>query len=153
MSNVFIIFTTFIGVVLLILGMVFLYLKIIPGKYDGTFGNKALQFVHDYFNFKKLYLETVLKFLFTLLTVACEATGIAGIINTFLSVFRNVGYMIDGWYDFGDVLASFFGGIIGCVLFMILAPVVIRLIYEGFMMFILLVKNVIELNNKTKDDK
>ena len=34
----------------------------------------------------------------------------------------------------------------------VLGPVVLRLVYEGFMMFIILVKNVVEINNKTKKD-
>ena len=39
------------------------------------------------------------------------------------------------------------------LLMMILGPIIIRLAYEFIMMFILLVKNVIQINNKLKGDE
>ena len=39
---------------------VLLYVKVMPRKLDGSFTNPLLQFIHDYFHFKKLYLEEVL---------------------------------------------------------------------------------------------
>ena len=105
---------------------------------------------HDYFNFKKLYIESVLKFLFTLLTVVCVAVGVSAIVTSFLGVFQNIGYMIEYGMPFRYFASAFFGGVFGGVLMIAVGPVVVRLVYEGIMMFIILVKNVIEINNKTK---
>ena len=139
-----------IAVALTIAGMVFLYLKILPQKLDGSFSNKFLQIIHDYFNFKKLYIESVLKFLFTLLTIICIAVGISAIVTSFLGIFQNIGYVIDYNMPFKYLISSFFGRVLGGVLTIVVGPIVVRLIYEGIMMFIILVKNVIEINNKTK---
>ena len=141
----------FISVVLTIAGMVFLYLKILPKKLDGSFSNKFLQIVHDYFNFKKLYLESVLKFLFTLLTVACIAVGIATVLSSFIGVFESLSYIIDYGMPFRYLVSSFFGGVFGGILIIVAGPIVVRLSYEGIMMFIILVKNVIEINNKKEN--
>ena len=139
----------FIAIALTIVGMVFLYLKIIPKKFDGSFSNNFTQIIHDYFNFKKLYLESVLKFLFTLLTIACVASGLAMIVTSFLGIFQNLGYLIE--YDM-PFASAFFGGVFGGLATIVIGPILVRLVYEGMMMFILLVKNVIEINNKTKND-
>ena len=142
----------FIAVVLTIAVMVLLYLKVIPKKLDGTFSNKFMQMIHDYFNFKKLFLESVLKFLFTLLTVVCVAIGVAMIATTFLGVFRNLFYIIRYDMPFAYLASSFFSGIFGGLATLVVGPTLVRISYEGIMMFILLVKNVIEINNKTKND-
>lgn len=141
----------FLTTVLVIAGMVLLYLKVIPKKFDGSFKNKAFQLLHDYFNFKELYIESVLKFLFTLVTVVSVASGISIIITSFLGIFQNIGYVIDYGMSFGRVISSFFTGVVSGLATIIVGPIAIRLVYEGIMMFILLVKNVIEINNKTKN--
>ena len=105
-------FSIFVGFVLTIVGMVLLYVKVIPQKFDGSFSNKFLQSVHDYFNFKKLYLESVLKFLFTLLTVLCIVAGIVSILSAFLNVFDGIGSAIRYGYSLGYVIVPFFGGIL-----------------------------------------
>ncbi len=138
----------FISVVLTIAGLVFLYLKILPKKLDGSFSNKFFQIVHDYFNFKKLYLESVLKFLFTMLTVASIAVGIATILASFIGIFESISYIINYGAPFRYLVSTFFSGVFGGILIMIAGPIVVRLSYEGVMMFIILVKNVIEINNK-----
>ena len=81
------------------------------------------------------------------------ASGLAvGIIGNALSF---IGSFFDAIrYEYFDILigttfATFFGGIAVAIV----GPIVLRLAYEGIMMFILLVKNVIEINNKMKDDK
>ncbi len=153
MSNAITLLTGFVGIVLVVLGMVFLYLKVVPKKYDGTFKNKALQFVHDYFNFKKLYIESVLKFIFTLFTVIFIAAGVVGVLSSFLGIFENLSDVFQYGMPFWRVITSFFTGLITSILTMVIGPVAVRLTYEGIMMFILLVKNVIEINNKTKAHK
>ncbi len=155
MSSAVVLFIGFVNIALIVLGMVFLYLKIIPKKYDGTFKNKYLQILHDYFNFKALYIENVLKFIFTLFTVACIASGIVGILSAFLGFFNNISYLFKYGIasSFWGIASTFFSGIITSILTMVIGPVIVRLVYEGIMMFILLVKNVIEINNKTKAPK
>lgn len=153
MSGALMIFSSFISIVLVVLGMIFLYNKIIPKKYDGTFKNKYLQTLHDYFNFKKLYIESVLKFIFTLLTVAFVAAGIAGILSAFFGIFVNLSYVFQYGMSFWRVITNFFMSFIGSLFTMIIGPVCVRLVYEGVMLFILLVNNVIEINNKTKATK
>lgn len=138
----------FISVILTIAGMVFLYLKILPKKFDGSFVNKFLQILHDYFNFKKLYLETVLKFLFTLLTVVCIAVGIATIVTSFVGVLESLYYVIEYGMKFRYLIRTLFSGLFSGALIMVVGPIIVRLVYEGIMMFIILVKNVIEINNK-----
>ncbi len=143
-------FGIFITVVLTIAGMIFLYLKILPKKFDGSFANKFLQAIHDYFNFKKIYIESVLKFLFTLLTVIYIAAGISTVITAFLGIFQNIGDMIQYSLPFRYLVSAFFSKFFFGILMIVVCPIIIRLIYEGIMMFIILVKNVIEINNKTK---
>ncbi len=141
-------FSILIAASLVIGGMIFLYLKVVPKKYDGTFKSKLLQGVHDYFNFKNLYLETVIKFLFTLLTLVCVAVGVAGLVATFMGFFRDMGYLVDDYISFGQVLGNFLAGMFGGILTIVVGPIVVRLIYEGILMFILLVQNVIDIRNK-----
>lgn len=140
-------FMAVIGVLLAILAlaativaMVFLYSKIVPAKFDGKLGNPLLQKLHDYFNFKKLYIESVLRFCFVLATVSCEVSGVVVILFSFFSFLANIA-------DFP--IGVLFLGIPGGLLIMTLGAIVTRLVYEGTMMFIILVKNVIEINKKS----
>lgn len=132
---------------------VLLFIKVVPAKYDGTFSKKIFQKAHDYFNFKKLYLESIIKVLFTFLSIACVVGGIlmATVGNTIWAISKSIEYaalgISSGWI-FTTYITYFFAGI-GIA---VLGPVVLRLVYEGFMMFIILVKNVVEINNKTKKE-
>ena len=47
---------TVLGIISSIAVIVFLYVKVLPQKYNGKLENKYLQWMHNYFNFKKLYL-------------------------------------------------------------------------------------------------
>ena len=148
-------FAAVVGILAAIAATVLLYLKVIPAKFDGTFKKKIPQKLHDYFNFKSLYLETVLKAIFTFLSVACVATGalIATVGNVFWFIGRVIDYIEYSSYyygGFGRILGQFGLNFIIGVGIAVVAPIVLRLIYEGMLMFILLVKNVIEINNKMK---
>lgn len=92
--------------------------------------NAFLRFVHDLFNFKFLFIEKVLQFCYILLT---------------LYVFTSGFFMLFQTTYWGDSLAG------QGLLTMILGPVVIRIAYELMMMLVLLVKNVIQINNKLKN--
>ncbi len=146
-------FFTLLLVAGVIAAMVLLYLKVLPKKLDGTFGNKLLQFLHDYFNFKKLYVESVLKFIFTLLTVLCIVGGVVGVIASIFGFFGGMVEAIEygSWY-FEYVIRAFFIGGLSSLGVLVLGPVAVRLTYEFTMMFVLLVKNVMEINNKTKGE-
>lgn len=141
-------FFTFIGFVVVIVAVVLLYSRVVPKKFDGTFNNKILQFVHDYFNFKKLYIESVLKFVFTLLTVVCIVAGVLGMVSSVFGFIINIAEVFRYSYLFASYVSTFFGSAI----VLVLSPIALRIVYESILMFVLLVKNVIEINNKTKED-
>ena len=143
-------FAIVIGIIASVVLTVMLCLKVLPEKFDGTFEKKPLQFVHDYFNFKKLYLESVLKILFALASVLCIVCGL--LMATVGNIFEVIDYIgtsiryeyfsIEGL--FRTLALNLFGGL-GIA---VLAPIALRLVYEGILMFILLVKNVIDINGK-----
>lgn len=96
--------------------------------------NKFLGTVADILNFKHLFVEKILKAIYVF------ATAFA-IIFGFLMLFSFVRY--DYWGYSGVHWYGYQGLII-----MIGGPIVIRIVYEILMMFILLVKNTIEINKK-----
>lgn len=119
-----------LGSIAAIAATIFLYIMVLPKRLDGNFSNPILQWLHDYFHFKKLYIESVLRFIFVLASAAIVCYGF----------FTMLGYVGYGRYKESTFLPG--------LLLMVLGPVVLRLFYEGTMMFILLVKNVIEINKK-----
>ena len=146
------VFAIVVGGIAAIVATVYLCIKVLPAKYDGTFDKKIFQILHDYFNFKTLYLESVLKVIFTLASVSSIVVGavMATVGNVFWFIGSIVdavryGYGVDDWI-FRNLFTNFFGGIAIAVL----GPIALRLVYEGIIMFILLVKNVIDINNKMK---
>ncbi len=102
-----------------------LFICVLPAKKDGKLGNKFLQMLHDIFNFKSLLLEVILKALYVFLTIYLIFVG-------FFMLFNQ--------------------GITG-LLVMVIGPVVVRLCFEGIMMFIILVKKVISIDNKMKAEE
>lgn len=145
------VFALVIGILISIAATVLLFIKVLPAKYDGTFSKKIFQKIHDYFNFKNLYLESVLKALFTFLSITCVVGGFltATVGNTIWMISTLIEY---SGYSYGTewIFRSYFTNFFGCIAIAILGPVVLRLVYEGFMMFILLVKNVVDINKKMK---
>lgn len=154
-------FVTVLAALAAIALTVLLCIKVIPAKKDGTFQKPIMQQAHDFFNFKKLYVETILKVLYAFLTLFTFISGILTAVlgNLIFFVSRIIDWAdmgeyarryADGfWSDtFSDMLGIFFGGILAAILI----PVILRITYELFMMFILLVKNTIEINNKIKKE-
>lgn len=85
--------------------------------------------LNDIFNFRSLLIEAIIKFFYVLSTTACVVMG-------FFSLFL----VVDGdWYGWVGLIA------------MIIGPIAVRLAFEACMLFILLVKNTISINNKLKD--
>lgn len=109
------------------------YIFIIPEKKRATL-NKFGKFVHDLLNFKFLIVEKLVQFFYVLLTAFVICLG-------FFMLFyvQSYGWGYTQWY----------GGY--GLLLMIVGPIVVRLSYELIMMAILVVKNVIQINNKLKN--
>lgn len=124
-----------IGIVFALAAVIALYITVMPKKKDGKFDKGILQWLHNYFHFKTLYIEAILKFVFALVTFLCIFVG-------FFMLFGK----IDTW--FGTKSTFFYG-----LLLMIGGPVISRLIYEFMMLTILLVQNVIEINRKLKTEE
>lgn len=130
-------FMAFIAVIATIFFTVLAYKFIVPEKKRANL-NKLGQFVHDTFNFKYLIVEKILQFLYVLSTIACICFGICMLfgISIYHSEWANETYT--HWY-----------GIYG-ILIAILGPIGVRISFEILMMFLLLVKNVIQINRKLK---
>ena len=97
--------------------------------------NNFFKFVHDLFNFKFLIIEKILKFLYIFSTCYCIMVGF---------------FMLFSVERFGSYYSQSYA--LPGLLVMVLGPVAVRIVYEGIMMFILLVKNVIQINNKLKSN-
>ena len=91
---------------------------------------KFLRMVADILNFKDLLLEKIMKVLYVFATAYCLMAG-------FFMLFSGYRY---GWTFRSTALEG--------LLVMFIGPIVVRLAFEGIMMFILLVKNTIEINKK-----
>ena len=119
-----------LGLILALVGTVLLYVFVLPRRMNGRFPNPFLQVLHDFFHFKQLFIETIMKFLYIVSTLYCIGSG-------FFMLFAETG---SGRY--AQSTAS--DGLI----MMLLGPIVIRIFYEVMMMGILLVQNVIDINKK-----
>ena len=111
------------------------FIFIVPEKRKNIFG-KIGDMLHNIFNFKFLIIEKILQALYILSTSACITGGVA-------LLFGFV-YYKNEWYD--EVYFKWFGGY--GLLLLIAGPILVRLAYEGLMMAVLLVKNVIQINNR-----
>ena len=130
-------FMLFIAFVATILLTVLAYIFIVPEEKRDKL-NKLGQFIHDIFNFKFLIVEKILQFFYVLTTIAAICGGLCMIPAIRIHNYEFFGETYTEWY-----------GIYG-ILLAVLGPIVIRIVYESLMMFILLVKNVIQINKKLK---
>ena len=96
---------------------------------------KFVKAIRDVLDMKELYLEKVLKVVYICCTLFCV---IAGALMFFFGFGRN--YWSGGiqWYG-GYGLLLMIGG-----------PIALRLMFEALMMFVLLVKNTMQINAKLK---
>ncbi|MBE6948183.1 MAG: hypothetical protein E7454_08075 [Ruminococcaceae bacterium] len=130
-------FFSIFAVLTAIAGTVLAYIFIIPEKKRAGL-NKIFGLLHDIFNFKFLIIEKVLQALYVFSTLAVFLYG----------VFMLFGF--DFWTNYrGETEVVWHGGY--GLLIAIVGPIVIRLAYEGTLMLILLVKNVIQINGKLKN--
>ena len=147
-------FATVIGILAAIALTVLLYIKVLPAKLDGTFRKRIAQFLHDYFNFKKLYLEVVLKAVFAFASISCVTIGLLGAtIGSIIELVKNVEIAIDYGYFGSWVWGQFFGNFFGGIALAVFGPIVLRLVYELVLMLVLLCKNVAEINKKLKTEE
>ncbi len=130
-------FMTFIAAVATIALTILAYKFIVPEKKRAGL-NKLGQFLSDVFNFKFLVIEKVLQFFYILCTIFCICFGISMLLGISIYYSSYLDKLYTDWY-----------GIYG-LLIAVLGPIVIRLVYEGMMLALLLVKNVIQINKKLK---
>lgn len=121
-----------IAVVLAIISTILLFIFIVPEKKKNRL-NGFGKFLHNTFNFKYLIVEKILQALYIFSTCFIILLG-------FVMLFC----VVPDYFGDGEWL----GG--KGILIMILGPIAVRLVYEFLMMAILLIKNVIQINNKLK---
>lgn len=121
-----------VAFILAIVAVVLAFIFITPEKKRPKL-NKFGQFVHDTLNFKYLIVEKILQALYMFFTAYVILTGF------FMLFMVEDGYFEDRWLGGYGLLV------------MIVGPIAIRLVYELLMMAVLLVKNVISINNKLKN--
>ena len=123
-----------ISIVAAFVATILLFILVLPDKKRANL-NGFFKGIADIFNFRTLLIEKIVKFLYTFTTIAAILFG-------FFMLFMQ---------EFGRSLALY------GLLVMFISPIAIRLMFEITMMAILLVKNVIEINNKlgykNSDDK
>ena len=132
-----------IGAILAVILTIVLFVLFLVKKNDPAMQKGFGKLIFDFFNFKKLLIESVLRFAYVLSTIASITVGF------FLLFGYDYSYYYS-YYDYGSHSYKESTALIGLIL-MVAGPIAIRLVFEIFMMFILLVKNTIEINNKLKN--
>ncbi len=134
MSTIFI-----LAILCALITTVVIFICIVPEKKRESL-NKFGKFLHDTVNFKYLIVEKILQALYIFATALVILTGF------FMLFYVQPGY--DGYYyNIPPVWYGKYG-----ILLMLVGPIAIRLVYEFLMMTILLIKNVIQINNKLKGE-
>ena len=133
---------TLVAVMLALIATILAFIFIIPEKRRAHLGGFG-RFMHDFLNFKFLVIEKIIQFCYVLATALTFFGGFAALFSFERS------YSFDyysGTYATGSRWIGYYGFII-----MILGPIAVRLVYELFMMAIIAVKNIIQINNKLKN--
>ena len=113
------------------------FIFIVPEKKAQKLG-KVGTLLHSIVNFKFLIVEKILQATYIL------ATAFVIMMGVFMLFYVEPAY--HGYYYSRS--ATWYGGY--GLLIMILGPIAVRIVYEFIMMALLLVKNVIQINNKLK---
>lgn len=130
---------TILAAIASLVATVLAFIFIVPDKRRDRL-NSFGKFLHDTFNFKYLIVEKILQALYIFATVSVFFSGF------FMLFYVQPGY--EGYYYSSP--SVWYGGY--GLLVMIVGPIAVRLAYEFIMMAILLIKNVIQINNKIKGD-
>lgn len=126
-----------LSVLATIVATILAYIFIIPEKKRAALNNLG-KFLHDLLNFKFLIIEKILQFFYVLATAFSLCFG-------FFMLFA-VEERWSYYYGRSSEWIGYWG-----LLILIAGPIAIRLVYELAMMGIMLVKNVIQINNKLKN--
>lgn len=124
-----------LGIFTAIAATVVLFIFVLPDKKRENLP-KFLKTAHDLFTFKSLLIEKMLQALYVFSTAAC----------IFVGFFLLFGFNVYNGYYYNNT--TWFGGY--GILIMLIGPIVVRLVFEVMMLFVLLVKNTIQINNKLK---
>lgn len=127
-----------LGAIASLIVTIVLCLTVVPDKKRDSLKGFG-RFLNDLFNFRGLLIEAIVKTLYVLITVTFVVGGffMLFIVNTQENFFT--GETSSVWYGWVGLIA------------MIVGPIATRLVFEGMMLFILLVKNTIQINNKLKN--
>lgn len=125
---------TIIGVILALAATIVAWIMIVPENKRPKL-NKFFQYLHDLFNFKSLWLEKILKFLYIFETLTCVIVGFVWLFNfsSYSGIYGRSHVTWNGWIG---------------LLLMIFGPIINRIIYEFLLMLVLLVKNTMDINDK-----
>lgn len=114
------------------------FIFIVPDRRRAAM-NKFGKLLHDIVNFKFLIIEKILQAAYIFATAFVILLG-------FFMLFS----VQETYSYYAGIRTEWMGG--AGLLVMLLGPIVVRLVYEGVMMFILLIKNVIQINNKLRNN-
>ena len=131
---------TILAIILAIVATILAFIFIVPEK-GLVKSNAFFKFLHDTVNFKYLIIEKILQ------TVYIIATAFVILFGFFMLFYVQPGVSFGGYALTSSKWMGGYG-----LLIMILGPIVVRLAYEGLMMAILLIKNVIQINSKLKNE-
>lgn len=125
-----------IAAIMAIGAVVVMFIFVMPKKKDGNLP-KVLQILHDLAHFKKFYIGDVLKALYILATAFCLIYGLI---------------LLFGFYEVGGYWSTSLQSTAGFgLLIMIVGPIFVRISYEVSLMFVSLVQNTADINNKLKN--
>jgi hypothetical protein len=136
-SIMFIVISTILAFVLALTATILTFVFIVPEKKRERL-NKFWKFIHDTVNFKYLIVEKILQAMYIFATAYVILQGFF-MLFSFTPGYGSGIYRVDPQWQGGYGLLT-----------MILGPIGVRLMYEFIMMLILLIKNVIQINNKIK---
>lgn len=127
-----------IAFILALVGTIVSFVLIVPDKKRRSLNSFGV-FLHDLFNFKYLIIEKILQFCYILSTIFIICYGILMLFcfqETWGGYYGGTRLVWVGWSGF---------------LILLIGPVVTRLVYEASMMLIIAIKNIIQINNKLKN--
>lgn len=131
-----------IGAIFAIAGAILVTVFLLPEKKREKV-SPALRKIADFCNFKFFWLEYILKFLYVVCTLYCVVAGFFMLFSWETSV--------SSLFGMGATVSHAPAGII----LMLAGPIVVRLVFEASMLFLKLVGNVTQINQKlsSKDGK
>ena len=118
-----------IGLIGAIACTVLVCIFILPKKKRASL-NAFFQWLHDVFNFRILFIETILKVIYIFSTLFCIVGGFFMLFSGYFSSWYSVSFAPQG------------------LALMILGPIILRIIYELILIQILIFRNTNEINKK-----